>query len=253
MTPNARRRPGRGAAPTTSSSRRTTTGPEGSRALTLFDEPPARAGDPDTSHAAGASHGEHRARIRRDVLAVHQRHPDGLTDDQLAQHLPDDHPPSLVKRRGELVRDGALIDSGRRQLTRRGSAAIVWVLTSDAGGSGVAPCTPEPLRPESAAWAREQWCELTDDQVVAELVTVLEAPRGAFDGYVLGRDGKRYPASTEHPFVLLAQLLTAYLLSRGIGLRDLARRVNRSHATVRRWAEAGRDLTIAGPKDEHPT
>jgi hypothetical protein len=107
-------------------------GLDGSRQLDLFTAPPAvRPTDPPTSHAVAVGNTEHRARIRPDVLRQHQLHPDGLTDDQTAELLPDDHPPSLVKRRGELVRDGVLVDSGRRLPTRRSSMAIVWVLAED--------------------------------------------------------------------------------------------------------------------------
>jgi hypothetical protein len=54
--------------------------------------------------------------------------PDGRTDDELVVLLPDDHPGSVAKRRCDLVRDGEVVDSGRRRPTRRGIDAIVWIV-----------------------------------------------------------------------------------------------------------------------------
>lgn len=87
-----------------------------------------RLGDPDTSAAAARTAPEYRGRLKRDVLAVHQAHPAGLTDDELAGHLPDDHAGSVAKRRRDLVDAGELVDSGHRRPTRRGVGAIVWRL-----------------------------------------------------------------------------------------------------------------------------
>lgn len=93
---------------------------------------PAALLDPETSWSAGRtdtpSKRVTRSRLRTDVLALHQVHPDGLTDDELARLLPDDDKGSIVKRRGDLVRAGHLKDSGRTRPTRRGCAAIVWIL-----------------------------------------------------------------------------------------------------------------------------
>lgn len=91
-----------------------------------------RLGDPDTSAAAARAAVGYRSRLRSDVLALHQAHPAGLTDDELVQLLPDDHPGSVAKRRRDLVDTGELVDSGRRRPTRRDCMAAVWTL---AGGA----------------------------------------------------------------------------------------------------------------------
>jgi hypothetical protein len=100
--------------------------------LAALDDPPARPSDPDTSWAAGAAkpgRDESRARIRRALKDLHAEHyPAGLTDARAAELLPDIHGPSCVKRRTELVRDGVLVDTGRKERTPRGALAIVWTL-----------------------------------------------------------------------------------------------------------------------------
>lgn len=69
--------------------------------------------DPATSQAVAR---RPRRGLRLQVLEVHERHPDGLTDDQLARLLPDRHPGSLSKRRGELVALGFIADTGTTRL-----------------------------------------------------------------------------------------------------------------------------------------
>lgn len=80
------------------------------------------------------------SRYRRLVLDAHYRHPDGLTDDDVARIVdhPDMPPPRAASRRGELARMGWLErvvdDDGNRvtRPTRTGHAAQVWRLTNDA-------------------------------------------------------------------------------------------------------------------------
>lgn len=139
------------------------------------------------------------------------------------------------------------------------------------GGSGEYPDAPEPLGPVprltattpsgsrvptghvnqqcpgAVALIDEHWRHLNDDQAIAELAHLLDHHHGAAPAYVNGQDGKRYPASNDSPVVWLVHLLTAHLLDdRRIGLRELARRIGRSHCTLRRWRTAGWDVVIVG-------
>lgn len=91
---------------------------------------PAALTDPATSWQAGRpdTHRKRvsRSRLRQAVHEAHRAHPEGLTDDQVAELLPGEDKGSIAKRRGDLVADGLLIDSGATRPTRRGCAAIVW-------------------------------------------------------------------------------------------------------------------------------
>lgn len=93
---------------------------------------PAAMADPETSWAAGREDTpgkrEHRSRLRAQILRLHQAAADGLTDDELATQLLDEDRGTIAKRRGDLVRDGELVDTGRTRRTRRGCAAIVWAV-----------------------------------------------------------------------------------------------------------------------------
>jgi len=53
----------------------------------------------------------------------------GLTDDQLAQCCPSILPNALRPRRGELVKAGLIVDSGRTRKTRSGRLATIWIAT----------------------------------------------------------------------------------------------------------------------------
>ena len=88
---------------------------------------PARLTDPATSHVARPS-AARRNLVRDAVIVAHRHRPmTGLTDAELCDLLPDITPGSVIKRRGELVADGLLVDSGhRRPVPRTGRAAIVW-------------------------------------------------------------------------------------------------------------------------------
>lgn len=85
----------------------------------------------DTSRAAAAGALPRSGTQRRKVLDAIAVSPDGMTDDEVmeATHV---HPNSVRPRRGELVTEGWVVDSGRRRDTDAGNAAAVWVLT-DAG------------------------------------------------------------------------------------------------------------------------
>lgn len=95
---------------------------------------PARVTDSATSWAAGqgtATMREYRSRLKRDVLRLLRARP--MTDDELHQVLADDHPGSIAKRRGDLVREGLVVPAGERRPTRRGSLAVVWRAVDGAG------------------------------------------------------------------------------------------------------------------------
>jgi hypothetical protein len=64
---------------------------------------------------------------RQSILFALQLYPDGLTDDGLQQitHLPGD---SERPRRISLQKDGLIRDSGRKERTRSGKSAVVWVV-----------------------------------------------------------------------------------------------------------------------------
>jgi hypothetical protein len=101
----------------------------------LFSRPPlarnhaaARTHDPDTSHQAAAvaslSAGAIRIRIYELVKAAGD---DGMTVDQIRALMPPMAPSTLSARASDLIRDGYLIDSGRRRATRSGTKARVLV------------------------------------------------------------------------------------------------------------------------------
>lgn len=93
----------------------------------------ARNTDPDTSHAAAATIRESRsAALRRVILNLFRDH-GPMTDHDVAFRydcLPgasDVSDSGLRTRRAELVADGALVDTGRREPSpTSGRAAIVW-------------------------------------------------------------------------------------------------------------------------------
>lgn len=97
--------------------------------------PPARPTDPATSQVARPS-ARRRSTVRERVLERHRKWPTrGLTDDELCRLLPNITPGSVIKRRGELVADGLLEDSGRRRnVERTGRAAILWRVTEAGRG-----------------------------------------------------------------------------------------------------------------------
>lgn len=100
---------------------------------TLFPTgPTARTTDPPTSLAAGQSLSTEALSVMQEwVMCAHLEHL-GLTDEQMCELLPDFHPPSLIKRRGELAKAGLVVDSGRTRFTKRWRDAIVWKRTEEA-------------------------------------------------------------------------------------------------------------------------
>jgi hypothetical protein len=100
----------------------------------LFGRRNARTTDPETSHAAARQLSQ---RVRSRVYAVFQRHPDGLTDEELehaygAQFgIGSCRADSPRKRRSDLAREGFLEDSGRRRLSSANRLMIVWKLRTE--------------------------------------------------------------------------------------------------------------------------
>lgn len=94
----------------------------------LFDPPDVRLGDPDTCRAAADMAREWRSKLKRHVYSILlERGPHGATDDEVHQLLPDELLGAIAKRRGSLVGEGLVVDSGRRRPTRRGCPAVAWV------------------------------------------------------------------------------------------------------------------------------
>lgn len=81
-----------------------------------------RRSDPETSRAAAIGVNPTDRTI---AYNIHRAHPDGLTDDQLAE-LMGRRPTSAGKRRLELVEAGLIEATAERRPTRTGSSAIVW-------------------------------------------------------------------------------------------------------------------------------
>jgi hypothetical protein len=95
--------------------------------LSLFP-PNVRDADPDTSRAAALMSPSGRLTDRARALEWHRRHPDGLTDFELAD-LMGRQQTSAGKRRGELMALGLIRDSGRRRAAPSGAKAIVWQIS----------------------------------------------------------------------------------------------------------------------------
>lgn len=85
----------------------------------------------DTELAAATKVAPKAGTLRRQVLdAIAAAGDHGLTDWQIHEHL-GCRLYSAAPRRGELVRDGWVIDSGRRRETDSTSTAIVWILSPE--------------------------------------------------------------------------------------------------------------------------
>jgi len=84
-----------------------------------------RVPDRDTSIAAARSAASSAGKSRALALEILRNHPKGLTDFELAD-LAGMQQTSIGKRRGELVAQGLVRDSGRRRPSTTGSPAIVW-------------------------------------------------------------------------------------------------------------------------------
>lgn len=90
--------------------------------------PAARNTDPQTSHQASARNPGGRAGDCRAVLLAHSKHPDGLTDFELAGVVHRQQT-SAGKRRGELRDLGLIASTDVRRPAPSGSPAIVWKIT----------------------------------------------------------------------------------------------------------------------------
>lgn len=87
--------------------------------------PAARRTDPETSHQAAESVPAGAVEAR--VLAMFRLF-QALTDDELADQLPEHHPPTTKSARSRLSKAGVLFDSGMRRPSNRGRQMIVWEL-----------------------------------------------------------------------------------------------------------------------------
>ena len=93
--------------------------------------PLARRGDQRTSIAAAEAVRPHVSRLQSLILnLIAEAGEDGYTDDELTTVLTDHCPGTVVKRRGELVDKGLVVDSGTEALTRWGRWAIVWTVAT---------------------------------------------------------------------------------------------------------------------------
>ena len=81
---------------------------------------------PDTSHQAAGRITPASGTQRQHVfIAVTAAYPGGMTDEELQGEL-EMNPSSQRPRRGELVEQGWVEDSGQRRKTASGADAIVW-------------------------------------------------------------------------------------------------------------------------------
>lgn len=80
----------------------------------------------ETSRAAAESIAEGASTLRAKVLAYLRDHPDGLTDEQMQGGL-GMNPSTQRPRRGELLRMGLVVDSGKQRATKSGRMAVVWI------------------------------------------------------------------------------------------------------------------------------
>lgn len=89
-------------------------------------------GAPETQRLAAISVYAKSGTQRRQVLDLIAASTDrGRTDEELESILRGRHQ-AVSARRNELVRDGWIVDSGRRRKTTSGRLAVVWVLTDTA-------------------------------------------------------------------------------------------------------------------------
>lgn len=111
-----------------------------SERTTLRFLPPARRDAPATSKAAARSMVNATTTVRARVLDyIASRGPDGAMDDEGEAAL-GMRAQAYTPRRGELVKLGEVIDSGRTRSTASGRAAIVWIAREHAErGEGAAP------------------------------------------------------------------------------------------------------------------
>lgn len=96
--------------------------------LFAWSPPSARNTDPDTSVAAALRNLQGRVTDRKMALGHLFRHPDGLTDFELADIMRRQQT-SAGKRRGELRDLGLVSATEARRSAPSGSPAIVWAIT----------------------------------------------------------------------------------------------------------------------------
>lgn len=86
-----------------------------------------RSSDPKTSfYAAEHSVGRLSETCQR-ILQFILEHPEGVTDEQIWMGLNINRLSSVSKRRGDLVKDGYVFDSGTTREISTGRQAIVWL------------------------------------------------------------------------------------------------------------------------------
>lgn len=95
---------------------------------------PSHHNAPETSGQAAVANFPRSGTQRATVLDVIYRHSwlrgHGLTDEEIATYAKLTGN-SVRPRRGELVRDGLVVDSGERRGTWMGNPAVVWTLTEE--------------------------------------------------------------------------------------------------------------------------
>ncbi len=100
--------------------------------LVLPGSPPRthRRDDHDTSIEAGRTTDLGRGQAL--VLEAHAEHPEGLTDFELYELLPDEWPATIGRRRGDLVEMGLIEPTLLTRVSPRGRDATVWRIVDGA-------------------------------------------------------------------------------------------------------------------------
>lgn len=101
------------------------TAPTGPRVAPPGEYAMVRATDPVTSLLAAQKASVNAATLRARCLETLRAHPAGLTDFELADVIGSQQT-SAGKRRGELVAQGLVCNSGLRRPSPSGSPSIVW-------------------------------------------------------------------------------------------------------------------------------
>lgn len=93
--------------------------------------PNSRRSDRQTSVDAATGARRSAPKLKAVILGLLLDRVDGLTDDQLCELLPGEHPGSVSKRRSDLVKDGLVVAHWSTRTTRFGREATVWVATRE--------------------------------------------------------------------------------------------------------------------------
>ena len=101
----------------------------------LFSYPKARWNNPATSKEADESIPLERVSEMQGKILTILRFHGPMSDETLIEHYLDYWPDSATdqgirSRRGELVRKGRVVDSGKRSKTKYGRACVVWRVAS---------------------------------------------------------------------------------------------------------------------------